>query len=120
MREIEDKHAFNINEMVSLCYELSSDAGWHNKPREIGTMLMLIVSEIAEAMEGDRKNLMDDHLPYRSMMEVELANAVIRIFDLAGKEGFDLGGAIIEKLRYNQQRADHKLENRELENGKKY
>ena len=81
---------------------------------------MLIVSEIAEAMEGDRKNLMDDHLPYRSMLEVELADAVIRILDLAGREGLDVAGAIHDKLIYNLNRPDHKPENRELANGKKY
>ncbi len=120
MREIDGIHGNNINDLRDLCYNLNSDAGWHKNPREIGTMLMLIVSEVAEAMEGDRKNMMDDHLPHRKMIEVELADAVIRICDLAGKEGLDLGGAIVEKLKYNQQRADHKLENRELVNGKKY
>lgn len=120
MREIDDNYIHNINDAVDLCYGLSSDAGWHNKPREIGTMLMLIVSEVAEAMEGDRKSLQDDHLPHRAMVEVELADAVIRIFDLAGKLGLDLGGAFVEKLKYNQTRADHKLENRDKENGKKY
>ena len=34
-------------------------------------------------MEGARKDLMDTHLKHRSMMEVELADAIIRIFDLA-------------------------------------
>ena len=71
-------------------------------------------------MEGDRKNLMDDKLPHRKMLEVELADAVIRIFDLAGREGLDLGGALVEKLQYNQIRPDHKKENREKEGGKKY
>ena len=71
-------------------------------------------------MEGDRKNLMDDHLPHRKMIEVELADAVIRIGDLAGKLGLDLGGAIDEKLVYNRNRADHKKENRLQEGGKKY
>jgi len=47
--------------------------------RNIGELLMLVVSEIAEAMEGHRKNLRDDHLPDRSMIEVELADAMIRI-----------------------------------------
>jgi len=109
-----------VNELVDLCHGLAKDAGWHNNPREIGTMLMLIVSEIAEAMEGDRKGLMDDHLPTRKMLEVELADAVIRICDLAGREGLDLGGAIVEKLMYNQQRKDHKIEKRQLEGGKAY
>lgn len=112
--------ADNINDLVILCYGLSKHAGWHDKPREVGTMLMLIVSEIAEAMEGHRKNLMDDHLPHRSMIEVELADAVIRICDLADKLNLDLGNAILEKLTYNQSRADHKPENREKEGGKKY
>lgn len=82
--------------------------------------LMLIVSEVAEAMEGHRKRLMDDKLPHRPMIEVELADAVIRIFDLAGAKGYDVAGAIEEKLAYNAQRDDHKPTNRALAGGKRY
>lgn len=110
----------SVNKLTDFCYNQSKNAGWHDNPREIGTMLMLVVSEIAEAMEGDRKDLMDDHLPNRKMIEVELADAVIRIGDLAGKLSLDLGGAIDEKLAYNLNRADHKKENRLQEGGKKY
>ena len=110
----------SVNKLTDFCYNQSKNAGWHDNPREIGTMLMLVVSEIAEAMEGDRKDLMDDHLPNRKMIEVELADAVIRIGDLAGKLGLDLGGAIDEKLAYNRNRSDHKKEAREQEGGKKY
>jgi len=74
---------------------------------------------IAEAKEGHRKNLVDDHLPHRGMIEVELADAVIRIADLCGALNLDLGGAVVEKLVYNMNRADHKIENRKSENGKK-
>lgn len=116
----QDMNKMYVNELVNIVYNQNLEAGWHSKPREIGTCLMLIVSEIAEAMEGDRKSLMDDHLPHRSMLEVELADAVIRIMDLSGREGLDLGGAIVEKLEYNRTRQDHKLENRNKENGKKY
>jgi NTP pyrophosphatase (non-canonical NTP hydrolase) len=82
--------------------------------------LMLIVSELAEAMEGFRKGRMDEHLPNRSSLEVELADAAIRIFDLAGGVGLNLGGAVAEKLAYNAQRADHKLAHRRGEGGKKF
>jgi len=109
-----------VNNLVSMCHNQSKTAGWHDKPREVGTDLMLIVSEIAEAMEGDRKGLMDEHLPHRKMFEVELADAVIRIFDTAGKHELDLGGAVLEKLEYNKNRADHKRENRAANGGKKY
>lgn len=61
--------------------------------RNKGEMFMLMVSEISEAMEGARKNLMDDKLPHRSMEEVELVDCLIRIFDYAGNMGLDLESA---------------------------
>ena len=92
-----------------------------NEPkRNIAEMLCLIHSEISEAMEGVRKNLQDDKIPSRSMLEVELADTVIRVFDMAGGLGLDLGGAIVEKLQYNANREDHKIENRSAEGGKKF
>src|SRR5690606_7671081 len=101
--------------LVRLCHGLAVDAGWHEKPREVGTDLMLIVSEVSEAMEGARKDLMDDHLTNRKMLDVELADAVIRIFDTAGKYNLDLGGALVEKLSYNVHRKDHQKESRNAE-----
>lgn len=58
--------------------------------RNQGELLMLMVSEVAEAMEGERKNLMDDKLPHRKMAEVELADVLIRIYDFAGGFGLEL------------------------------
>lgn len=88
--------------------------------RNVGELLMLITSELAEAMEGHRKSLMDDKLPHRPMIEVELADALIRIMDMAAGMGLDLPGAYVEKMEYNAQRADHQREHRLGENGKKY
>jgi NTP pyrophosphatase (non-canonical NTP hydrolase) len=86
----------------------------------VAEKLALIHSEISEAMEGHRKGLQDDKLPHRSMIEVELADAVIRIADLAGALDLDLGGAIAEKLQFNATREDHKPENRAKAGGKVY
>ena len=94
--------------------------GDKENPLSIPSKLALVHSEVSEAMEAHRKDLHDDHLPNRKGFEVELADAVIRIMDLAGAYDLDLGGAIAEKLIYNTQREDHKLENRAKQNGKTY
>lgn len=88
--------------------------------RNKGELLCLIHSEISEAMEGERKDLMDDKLPHRKMAEVELVDALIRIFDYAGAFGYDLQGAFEEKMAFNAQREDHKHEARALAGGKKW
>ena len=86
----------------------------------VAEKLVLIHSEVSEAMEGHRKGLMDDKLSHRPAIEVELADAIIRIGDLAGALGLDLGGAIAEKMAYNAHRPDHKVENRKAAGGKAY
>lgn len=119
----------NINMVQEVCHGLAIESGWWNDPItgkclkssfNVPEKLCLVHSEISEAMEGQRKDLMDDKLPHRKMIEVELADAVIRIFDLAGALEFDLGDSIAEKLAYNATRADHKPENRVLAGGKSF
>lgn len=113
--------------LTMLCHGLAFNAGWWNDPktgepleRNEGEMIALMHSELSEALEGIRKNTMDSHLPHRKSVEVELADTIIRICDFAGKKHLDLAGAIIEKLAYNQQRADHKPEARAGANGKAF
>lgn len=115
--------------LQGICHDLAHHAGWWTRPDGspitdnpycFSNKLMLVVSELAEAMEGDRKGIKDDHLPHRDMREVELADAVIRIFDLAGAYNMDLGGAIAEKLYFNRHRADHTPEARAQAGGKAY
>ena len=101
----------NLNKLAKHCHNEAKQAGWHDTPREDGTMLALIHSEISEALEELCKNQMDDHLPHRPMAEVELADALIRILDFVGMRGYDLGGVVQERLDYNRTRSDHKKEN---------
>lgn len=46
-------------------------------------LLALVISELSECLEGERKGAMDDKLPHRKMAEVEMADAKIRLLDFA-------------------------------------
>lgn len=120
-------------ELQNICHGLAVNAGWWNCPKTgepstpefihevlVPKKLLLIHSEISEATEGHRTGMKDKHLPKRDAVEVELADAAIRIFDLAGALNYDLGAAIAEKLQYNTTRADHKPEARAAAGGKVY
>lgn len=123
----EDMIETSIDLLQRVVHSANLAAGWyHDKEtkepvkRNFGELVALVHSELSEALEGYRKDLMDDKLPHRPMVEVEFADAIIRIMDTAEYMGLDVGGAIIEKLAYNRNRADHKMENRAKDGGKKF
>lgn len=104
----------------------ANDRWWRdlhtNEPiqRNTGEMLMLCVSELAEAMEGHRKDQMDDKLPHRKMFDVEIVDTFIRLFDIAGHMIPEFGEIFEEKMKFNANRHDHTAEGRLAEGGKKY
>jgi hypothetical protein len=177
------------------CHEAQVAAGWWTDirtgeriVRNRGQLIALMHSEVSEGLEADRKSLMDDKLPHRKGLEVELGDLFIRMGDFVGhiasgpiawgvhvsslrrdmtpdekaedqdhfasihaalsyayaqrasdyscmialaaaaqravalawERRLDLWGAIEEKMRYNAQRADHKIENRAKTGGKAY
>ena len=88
--------------------------------RNVGEMLMLSVSELAEALEGHRKDLNDDKLPQYKMFDVEIVDTFIRLFDIAGHLIPEFGNIFEAKMNFNATREDHKIESRQKEGGKKY
>lgn len=120
----------NINEIGKEIHENAKAKGFWDKDRNLGEMLMLIVSEVSEAMEADRKGkfynkevdfvkhnqgeffktVFEQHC--KNTFEDELADTVIRILDLAYSRNIDLEWHIKQKMRYNSMR--------EHMHGKKY
>jgi NTP pyrophosphatase (non-canonical NTP hydrolase) len=92
-----------ITTMVSFCDDWFSGVQGFDRQNFDGDC-MLIVTELAEAVEADRKSLSDTHIPTRPGRDVELADALVRILHTAAKYDIDLAGAFMEKLRYNLSR----------------
>lgn len=126
MTDLENTALLGLRAAQALAHKTATDAGWYTDPatgepvrRNFGEVVALMHSELSEALEAHRKGLMDDKLPDRSGIEVEFADCIIRILDTAAALGLDVAGAVISKNRYNQTRADHRLEARAA-GGKKY
>jgi len=119
-----------LNELKLLVYRVNAECGWHQNalsgeyiPADENWWIKqwaLTIGEMGEALEGFRKNEQDSHLPHRTSPEVELADTIIRILHISSRVGYDIEGAVQEKLRYNLKRADHKLQNRAQAGGKKF
>ena len=116
---------FRLNDAAEYFHRVSRERGWWkegetNNPYIIATKIALIHSEISEALERYRTDSRDDHLIQRLGIEVELVDALIRIFDLAGALKLDLDGTAIEKDSYNSFRKDHQEVTRLSKGGKKF
>ena len=76
----------NYDKEAAAIYDENDAAGlWDDPNRSLRQALQLIYTEIAKATYGERKNLMDDHLPTRKMGEVGLAGALIRTLEVGGR-----------------------------------
>ena len=110
----------NIRDAQKEAYMNAVAKGWHSEPRTFGDQIALCHSELSEALEEFRDgrgisgiriggipvgletpnpgNLKPEGIP------IELADVVIRIFDICGANGIDLEAAVRMKMDYNATR----------------
>jgi NTP pyrophosphatase (non-canonical NTP hydrolase) len=94
-----------IDALQRTVHQTAVEHGWWDQPRPIGEVLMLVVTELAEAMEAYRSgDTESDKIPGFSKVEEELADAIIRILDFAGGHGLNIEGALTAKMVYNESR----------------
>jgi len=119
-----------LNDAAKQIHEDAKRKGFWDSEREVGTLLMLCVSELSEALEADRKGRYANLQAYnecekaddifesdkevyelssfqsliKDTFEDELADTVIRILDLCGARGIDIERHINLKLKYNRSR----------------
>lgn len=95
----------SLKELAKHIHQANKEKGfWPPEGRNTGECLMLMTSELGEAMEADRKNLMDSHLPQFKGLYVELVDCLIRILDFLGAMGVDVDAILQAKLEYNKSR----------------
>lgn len=113
----------SLNELSSMIHQRNKDKGFYDESRNIGEILMLIVSELGEALEAMRKDhwannsgyhndIIENNKSFTSAFEDnlkdtfqdEIADSMIRLFDLCGYLQIDIAQAVDLKLKYNATR----------------
>ena len=87
----------SLNELSELCHRIAREKGFWDEERNIGEALMLVVTELAEAMEAHR------HQDQENFKE-ELADTFIRLLDLCGGLNIDIEEEIYQKSMVNKKR----------------
>ena len=109
----------NLNELRDKAYQCAVVHGWHDEDLSDEHFLCLVISELMEAVEADRKgchadidafNKYYDRIDFeenferqiKDTVEDELADACIRLLDLAGLRNVDLGEVTLDELKCSE------------------
>jgi NTP pyrophosphatase (non-canonical NTP hydrolase) len=123
------KQIMDLNNLSKEIHAGNKSRGFWDGERNVGELLMLVVSELGEAIEAHRKNRFTDPAAriseinpilsskyfaenIKDTFEDEIADSIIRLFDMCGGLGIDIDFHIREKLKYN--------ETRPIKHGKRY
>ena len=115
----------NLNELRDKAYRCAVVHGWHDEDLSDEHFFCLVISELMEAVEADRKGRYanrdkfeyymkqrkrdDEEFMYvfkcdiKDTVEDELADACIRLLDLAGLRNVDLGEVTLDELKCSEE-----------------
>lgn len=105
LREIAEK----LEILKEDIHDNAIEHGWYDEPRTFGDMIALCHSELSEALEdfrNDRKTkaIWKDEKGKPCGIPTELADVIIRVLDMCGYYGIDIGKAVMQKHEYNKSR----------------
>jgi len=110
-----------INDSAKTILNNNIEKGFNNPNYNIGELLMLITSELGEALESHRKGKFSDwesffkdvneigeiesfKIHIKDTFEDEIADAIIRLLDLVARVDIDIEKHINAKVEYNKSR----------------
>jgi NTP pyrophosphatase (non-canonical NTP hydrolase) len=114
-----------MNELRDKIHANAKAKGFWDRPTEFGTRLMLVASELAEALDADRNGAdrarldeVEEHMgkeddkfiiqfqrDVRGSIDEEIADAIIRLLDICGGYDVDIDRVVKLKMHYNSLRA---------------
>jgi len=100
----------DLNQLASECHAIAVDKGWYDQTRTIPELLMLVVSELAEALEEVRNGYSPGIIATVGAEQkpvgfaVEIADSIIRILDMCSHLDIDIQRAVEIKMAYNRTR----------------
>jgi len=86
-----------LNELSKLAHKTAVEKGFYDRKRPVIELVALAITELAEAIEADRKDNWEN-------FKEEIADTYIRLGDMCAYFGINIEDEIIKKMEFNKTR----------------